>query len=88
MKKVLEDLWYGNISPHEEGVSDIPRMKELMHTLNDIHKELYACLPKEACALFEKYADTYTEMMSLCECRDFARGFSLGVKLVFASFLE
>lgn len=88
MKNIIEELWYGNIAPHEYGYKEIPRVLELSRMLNSVRQELTEAMDEEMRALFERYAEIHNEMTAHCECRDFTRGFSLGVQMILAALGE
>ena len=88
MKNILEELWYGNISPHEEKAQNTPRIRELSRELCLVQKELLVRLEEKDRALFTRFSECENEMYALYMADAFARGFSLGVRLFLASFTE
>lgn len=78
----LENLYYGNIAPHEYEVErggefDITAKLVIRH-----EQELSSTLTEQQKAMLEKIKDNHTELMSLGERDAFCRGFSLAVKLI------
>ena len=78
----LENLYYGNIAPHEYEVErgseyDVTAKLVIRH-----EQELSATLTEQQKAVLEKIKDNHTELMSLGERDAFCRGFSLAVKLL------
>ena len=80
--KILEDLWYGNIDPHERSIkkgSQIERTlalvvkndNALQTMLSDIQKEQYG-----------KLHESQNELTDLLEREAFAEGFCLAVKIM------
>ena len=78
----LENLYYGNIAPHEYEVErgseyDVTAKLVIRH-----EQELSATLTEQQKTILEKIKDNYTELMSLGERNAFCRGFSLAVRLM------
>ena len=78
----LENLYYGNIAPHEYEVEhgseyDVTAKLVIRH-----EQELSATLTEQQKAILEKIKDNHTELMSLGERNAFCRGFSLAVRLL------
>ena len=79
----LENLYYGNIAPHEYEVVrgseyDITAKLVIRH-----EQELSATLTEQQNVILQKIKDNHTELMNLLGERDaFCRGFSLAVRLM------
>ena len=78
----LENLYYGNIAPHEYEVErgseyDVTAKLVIRH-----EQELSATLTEQQKIILEKIKDNHTELMSLGERDAFCRGFSLAVRLL------
>jgi len=78
----LENLYYGNIAPHEYEVErgseyDVTAKLVIRH-----EQELSATLTEQQNAILEKIKDNHTELMSLGERDAFCRGFSLAVRIL------
>ena len=69
----LENLYYGNIAPHEYEV-----VRGVIHH----EQELSAMLTERQNAILQKIKDNHTELMNLGERDAFCRGFSLAVRLM------
>ena len=77
----LENLYYGNIAPHEYEVVrgseyDITAKLVIRH-----EQELSATLTEQQNAILQKIKDTHTELLNLGERDEFIRGFSLGIRI-------
>ena len=79
---ILEDLWYGNIDPHETFLSDNRYFKHLLSLMGRNRDKLSDTLTEQQKELLEKYDDTINEMHSLSEQAAFQYGFSLGTRLM------
>ena len=79
---VLEDLWYGNINPHETFLNGNCRFKHLLFLMGRNRDNLNDTLTEQQKEALAKYDDAINEMHSLAEEAAFHCGFSLGVRLV------
>lgn len=82
---ILEDLYYGNLFPHEKCAKLDDEMKELLSLLNRNEEKLAANLSNEQKETFEKYKDCNREISEICERQSFIPGFKLGAKIVIES---
>ena len=78
----LENLYYGNIAPHEYEVErgseyDVTAKLVIRH-----EQELSATLTEQQNTILEKIKENHTELMNLGEHDAFCRGFSLAVRLL------
>ena len=79
---VLEELWYGNIDPHEAILQNDKQFKNLLSLMGKNRDNLSDTLTEQQKELLEKYDEAVNEMHSLAEEAAFHCGFSLGVRLV------
>ena len=79
---LLEDLWYGNIDPHETILTDSKRYKHLLSLMAKNRDELNETLTDKQSETLEKYDETINEMHSLAELEAFRYGLELGLKLM------
>ena len=80
--KIIEDLYYGRISPYEMSISATPEYQKLK-ALADRNKDLLReSLSDEQKELLEKLIETVTDISSISERDMFIAGFRLGVKLM------
>lgn len=84
---VLEDLWYGNINPHETFLNGNCWFKHLLSLMGRSRDNLSDTLTEQQKELLEKYDDAINEMHSLAEEAAFQFGFSIGVRLMMESVL-
>ena len=82
---VLEDLWYGNINPHEAILKDNKQFKSLLSLMDRNREKLTGSFTDQQKELLEKYDDVINEMHSLAEVESFTCGFSLGIRLMIES---
>lgn len=78
----LEDLYYGNLFPHEKCARLDNEVKELLKLLNRNEEKLTATLSKEQKDTFEKYKDCNREISEISEREIFLNGFRLGARII------
>ena len=81
----LEDLWYGNINPHEKFLNHNRQHKKLLSLVCRNRDELSVMLTERQNEILDKYDTNVNEMHSLSEQLAFRYGFSLGVRLMMES---
>ena len=64
MKSMIDELWYGNVSPMDDARNNTEEMKELMSYIARHQEELIATLTDEQKAIFEKFDDCWSEYAS------------------------
>jgi hypothetical protein len=79
---LLEDLWYGNIDPHEAILQNDKQFKNLLSLMGKTQDKLSDTLTERQKETLEKYDAAVNEMHSLAELSAFRYGFSLGVRLI------
>ena len=60
---ILEDLYYGNLFPHEKCAKLDDEVKELLKLLNRNEEKLAAALTEAQKETFEKYKDCNREIL-------------------------
>ena len=78
----LENLYYGNISPHEYEVERGSEYDATAKLVIRHEQELSATLTEQQKSILEIIKGHHIELMSLGEHDAFCRGFSLAVKLI------
>ena len=79
---VLENLWYGNVNPHEEILTENKRYKHLLSLMGRNLDELAKTLTDKQLETLEKYDEAMNEMHSLAEVEAFSYGFRMVVQLM------
>ena len=80
--KIIEDLYFGRISPYEMNISATPEYQKLK-TLADRNENLLReSLFDEQKELLDKLIESVTDISSISERDMFIVGFRLGVKLM------
>ena len=78
----LEDLYYGNLFPHEKCAKLDDEVKELLKLLNRNEEKLTVTLSEEQKDTFEKYKDCNREISEISEREAFLNGFRLGARII------
>ena len=80
--KIIEDLYFGRISPYEMNISATPEYQKLK-TLADRNENLLReSLSDEQKELLDKLIESVTDISSISELDMFINGFRLGIKLM------
>ena len=79
---LLEDLWYGNVNPHEAILTENRRYKYLLSLMRRNRDELSQTLTDKQLETLEKYDEATNEMHSLADVEAFSFGFRLGIRLM------
>ena len=78
--KILEELWYGNIDPHERGIRKESRLERALPLIvknDDTLRAMLSYIQK-----YEKLRDCQSELTDLLEREAFAEGFCLAIKIM------
>lgn len=78
----LEDLYYGNLFPHEKCAKLDNEVKELLKLLNRNEEKFTATLTESQKETFEKYKDCNYEISEISEREFFIKGFQLGTRII------
>lgn len=78
----LEDLYYGNISPHERYIKRGTRVDKLVKLICKNEESLTATLTEQQKETFEKFKDCQSELAGLTERDAFRDGFILAVRIM------
>ena len=80
--KILEELWYGNVTPGERSVEKGGRLWNLGRLILQNEEELKPLLSEKATEVLEKLMDNQSEPHSIRECEVFICGFRLGARIM------
>lgn len=78
----LEDLYYGNIHPHERYIKRDSKADELVKVICKNEDNLVSTLNEQQKETFEKFKACYNEMTSLTEREAFSDGFILATRIM------
>lgn len=78
----LEDLYYGNINPHERCIKRGSKADELLKAICKNEENLTSTLTEHQKEIFEKFKACYDEMASITEQEAFSDGFILASRIM------
>ena len=80
--KIIEDLYFGRISPYEMNISATPEYQKLKALADRNEDLLRESLSDEQREMLEKLIETVADISSISERDMFINGFRLGIKLM------
>ena len=80
MKKMIDELWDGEISPQDTLISDNQEYRELQHRQSQNKAELLEALSDEQKELLEKFCATEIELNGISEREAFTAGFKIAMR--------
>ncbi|MBQ8622963.1 MAG: hypothetical protein IJ424_01075 [Oscillospiraceae bacterium] len=78
----LENLYYGNISPHERYIKRGARVDKLVKLICKNEDELTAGLTEQQKETFDKFKDSTSELSCITEREAFSAGFILATRIM------
>ncbi len=87
MPNILEDLYYGNLSPSQRAVRPGSRVKKMMQKQNDLESKLTGSFTEEQRATFEKYLSVTADLLDANTLDNFITGFRLGARFAHEIFV-
>ena len=79
---IIEELWYGNISPCEMDFKRGSKYSELLSYIIRHEEDLQKRLNDEEKEILEKFTECTNEMYGIAEREAFVRGFVLGARII------
>ena len=79
---IIEELWYGNISPCERDFKKGSTYSELLGYIVRHEEDLQKRLNDEEKEILEKFTECMGEMNGISEREAFVRGFVLGARII------
>ena len=79
---ILEDLYYGNISPHERYIKQGSKVEKLVKLICKNEDELNNSLTEKQKETFEKFKDVTSELSCITERQAFTAGFILATRIM------
>ena len=79
---IIEELWYGNISPCERDFKKGITYSELLGYIVRHEEDLQKRLNDEEKEIFEKFTECMGEMYGIAEREAFTRGFVFGARII------
>ena len=82
MRKTLEDLYYGNITPNEQQMTPGSEMEKAVARVASCEKQLMEQLGETEQTILTKLIRSQHEINSITATENFILGFRLGVRLM------
>ena len=82
MRKTLEDLYYGNITPNEQRMAPGSEMKRAVERVASYEKQLMEQLREAEQETLTKLIRSQHEINSITAIENFILGFRLGVRIM------
>ena len=79
---ILDELWYGNISPCERDFKKGGKYSELLGYIVRHEEDLWKQLNDEEKEILKKFTECTNEMYGIAEREAFVRGFVLGARII------
>ena len=87
MPNILEDLYYGNLSPCQRAVRPGSKVQTLMQKQSDLDTKLKNSFTEEQWEIFEQYLSVSADLLD-ANCLDsFITGFRLGARFTHEIFV-
>ena len=84
---ILEELWYGNITPTEYSrIENNANYKEALRLVNQNQERLKSTLTNEQKELLDKFLTSSEEFENLIELDCFKVGLKLGARLIIEAY--
>ena len=78
---IIDELWYGNISPCDGGAKKESEYAELLGYIVRHEEDLQKRLNDEEKKILKKFTECTNEMYGIAEREAFVRGFTLGARI-------
>ena len=82
MRKTLEDLYYGNITPNEQQMTPGSELKQAVDRVTNYEKQPMKQLGETEQEILTKLIQSQHEIDSITALENFVLGFRLGVRLM------
>ena len=82
MKKILEDFYYGNITPNEQQMAPDSELKKAVDRVAHYESQLMEHLEENDQAILEKLIRSQHEIDSITALENFILGYRLGVRMM------
>ena len=88
MRKTLEELFYGNLTPNEQQITPDPPLQQAMDQAEEYEEKLSALLEGEEKTMLLRLLNAENEIGSTMALENFILGFRLGVRMILEALDE
>ena len=82
MRKVLEELYYGNIEPCDRQIASNSKLRQLIKRAAECEDQLINRLHEEEQGTLDRLVTAHHEIDSIMAMENFILGFRLGIRLM------
>ena len=87
MESIIEELYYGNITPSERSYRRAGEYAHILQLVTRNEEKLTETMTDAQKEIFEKFKDNTSELCSMTEVTAFTLGFKLGLRLAAEAFI-
>ena len=87
MRNFIEELYYGNIDPHERSIGNTKKLKKLLSKLVKNEEQLLQRLSGEELELFKNYVEDHQALSCEANADSFIIGFRFGASFTYDTFV-
>lgn len=88
MKKVLEDLYFGEIQPNISNYDENPQLKKSIQLVDENEEILLKLLDGKERKLFLDFVNAQSEVEGSSAVENFINGFKLGARIITESLMK
>ena len=88
MRKTLEELFYGNLTPNEQQITPDSPLQQAMDQAEEYEEKLSALLEGEEKTMLLRLLNAENEIGSILALENFILGFRLGMRLAVEGLLD
>ena len=88
MRNIIEELYYGNVTPCDRDIVKGGTYSHLLHLITRNEDDLMQTLTQAQQETFEKFKDNTSELTSMTEVTAFTLGFKLGLRLTAEAYTD
>lgn len=81
MASILQELYYGNITPNARGVKRGSAYNKAGSKMTEAQDKLHEVLDKPQAELLKTFSDAYSELLSLDSMEMWVLGFKMGIRI-------
>ena len=85
---ILNELYFGNITPGERDEPSSPAYRSCRDALNSLEEELFSRLTGEEQELFRQYSNEASRLNAITDEDAFLYGFQLGARMIAAALFS
>lgn len=82
MRKMLEDFYYGNITPNEQNITPNSELSRAVDRVAHCEKQLEELLDETGRTILTRFTRSQQEIDSITAVENFILGFRLGVRMM------